>query len=232
MHSDRVQLVVPAVAAALLLICATPVLAQSSDRERAQMLQMQQQLQRLQSDNASLQRERNQLETQAKDAERLKKESALTGKELSKSRAEAAANARDLAAARAEMEALREQTAKQIEQWKKALEERDTALQAAAVEKRRADAAAALLTARLKAQTGRGDLCESKHAQALQLGTHVVDLYERDRVRWCEPVTGIWKVHNQNEIQQLRDQLYELRLDVPPAQQASAPAAEQASAPK
>lgn len=212
MHTGRIQLFAGAVAG-LLLVCSTPALAQSSDRERAQMLQMQQQLQRLQSDNASLQRERTQLETQAKDADRLKKESAQTSKELSKSRAEATAVTREAAALRAEVESLHTQ----LDQWKKAVEERDAALQAAAAEKRRTDAEVTLLSGRLKVQTGRADLCEVKDAQALTFGTEVVDRYEKVRLRMCEPVTGIWAVRNEQEIQQMRDRLYELRLDVPPA---------------
>jgi len=108
---------------------------------------------------------------------------------------------------------LREQTAAQLDQWKKALQERDAALQAAAEEKRRTDAEVTLLSGRLKAQTGRADLCEGKDAQALQFGKEVVDTYEKSRLRMCEPITGIWKVQNENEIQALRDRLYELRLD-------------------
>jgi len=181
--------------------------AQSADRERAQMLQMQQQLQRLQSDNAALQ-------AQAKDAENLKKQSAQTSKELARTRAEATAANRDIAALHAELDALREQTNAQIEQWKKAVEERDTALQMAATEKRQLDAQVALLTGRLKTQTGRADLCEVKHEQALRFGKEVVDEYEAKRLRLCEPVTGIWRVREEERIQSLRERLYGLRLDV------------------
>jgi len=201
--------------------------AQASDRERAQMLQMQQQLQRVQSDNASLQQERNQLQEKAKDAEKAKKDAASTGKELARVKAEAAESARALAALRAEFDAFREQSVTQTENWKKALEERDNALQVAALEKRRADNAMGLLTGRLKAQTARADLCETKHVQAMQFGTKLVERYEQERLRLCEPVTGFWKVRNENEIQKLRDELYEFRLDVPaqPAPQAPAPEA-------
>lgn len=182
--------------------------AQSADRERAQMLQMQQQLQRLQADNAAL-------KEQAKDAESFKKQSAQTSKELARARAEAAAASRDVAAFHAQLDALHEQTSAQIEQWKKAVEERDGALQTAGAEKRKLEAQVTLLSARLKTQTGRADLCEVKHAQALSFGKEVVDEYEASRLRLCEPITGIWRVREEEHIQSLRERLYGLRLDVP-----------------
>jgi len=200
-------------ASAGLVVAAQTALAQSADRERAQMMQMQQQLQRLQADNAALQ-------VQAKDVENLKKQSAQTSKDLVKARGEAAAANRDIVALRAELDALREQTNAQIEQWKKAVEERDTALQNAAAEKRQLDTQVALLSGRLKTQTGRADLCEVKHEQALHFGKDVVEEYEANRLRLCEPVTGIWKVREEGHIQSLRERLYELRLDVPSAQTA------------
>jgi hypothetical protein len=203
-------------AAAVLCFATTPAEAQQADRDRAQMLQMQQQMQRLQSDNASLQREQGDLREKAADAERLKEERAKVGKDLERVRAEASAKAKDAERVRGELDALREQTNAQIEQWRKALEERDAALQAAATEKHRLDAEVALLGARLKAQTGRADLCEGKHAIAVRLGTDLIDRYEQDRLRLCEPVTGIWKVGREREIEELRERLFETRLDVPP----------------
>ncbi len=198
-------------------------LAQSADRERAQMLQMQQQLQRLQSDNTALQ-------AQAKEAENLKKQSAQTSKELVKARAEAAAANRDIGALHAELDAFREETTAQIEQWRKAVEERDMALQNAATEKRQLDAQVALLSGRLKAQTGRADLCQIKHARAMQLGQEIVDTLARERLRLCEPVTGIWKVRAEEGIQDLRARLFELRLDVPEQEKAIEEGAGQANA--
>lgn len=213
--------------AAVLVLFGAAAQAQTADRERAQMLQMQQQLQKLQSDNGALQRERGQLQDQAKDAERLKRESAQTGKDLVRSRATAEAASKEASGLHAEIDALRTQTAAQIDQWKKALEERDAALRAATEQQHKNEAQIGLLAARLKAQTGRADLCEDKHAQALQFGREVVDVYEGSRLRLCEPVTGIWKVREEGKIQALRDRLYELRLDVPPQSAAvgDAPAA-------
>ncbi len=204
-----------------LLAFETGAHAQSSDRDRAQMLQMQQQLQRLQSDNAALQRERGQLQDQAKDAERLKKEGAQNKKDLSGVRADATAAHQEASGLRAQLEAQRLQNDEQIAQWKKALEERDAALQAAASARRKSEAEIALLASRLKLQTGRADICEVKHAGALQFSQEVVDTYEHSRLRLCEPVTGIWRVAEEERIQALRTRLYDLRLDVPlPAKKA------------
>jgi septal ring factor EnvC (AmiA/AmiB activator) len=203
------------VAAAVLAMLSGAALAQSGDRERAQMLQMQQQMQRLQSQIAALEQERNQLQDQAKDADRFKKESAQTGKELARSKVEVATTTRTVAALRAQIETVQQRTSDQIETWKKALGDRDEAIQLAAVEKHRLEATITLLTERLKIQTGRADICETKHVEALQLGNELIDRDERARVRLCDPLTAIWKVRDETEVQALRDRLYQLRLDIP-----------------
>jgi uncharacterized protein HemX len=203
-------------AAVLALMCA-PSAAQQQDRERAQMMQMQQQMQRLQSDNAALQKDQSALKQQLQDAETTKKASEQKSKDLARARAQADAQQRKI-------EDLQQQVNARdavIEQWKKAVAERDAALRDAAEGKRKLDAEAALLTTRLKAQTARADLCQVKHAQAVQVGGDVIDRYEQHRLRLCEPVTGIWKVSNEEEIRRFRDRLYEARLDAAPAAAAS-----------
>lgn len=187
-------------------------LAQQPDRERAQMMQMQQQLQRMQSENAALQRDQAALKQQAQDAEALKKESAQKSKDLAHAQAEKAARAKEIEGLHADL-AARDAL---IEQWKKAVADRDAALHEAADNKHKLDAQVAFLTARLKAQTGRADLCQAKHAQAMELGQQVIDRYEENRLRLCEPVTGIWKIRNEEEIRKFRDELYEARLDAAP----------------
>jgi chromosome segregation ATPase len=196
-------------ALALLALFATCSQAQTQDRERAQMLQMQQQLQRLQSENAALQKDQAVLKQQAQDAERLKKESGQKSKELAQSQAETAARTKDLEGLRTELE----KRDALIEQWKKAVEERDTALREASDTKHKLDGEVLLLAARLKAQTGRGDVCEAKHEKSLALGKEVIDRYEQNRLRLCEPVTGIWRVRDEDEIRRFRDRLYDARLD-------------------
>jgi chromosome segregation ATPase len=216
---NRTAALAPALAiAAMLLLAAAPASA-DPDRERAQMLQMQQQLQRLQSDNAAIQRERSELQAKAQDADKLKKVSEQTGKELAHARQAAAAQARELAGVRGELGATQSQLTgaqAEIAQLRKALAERDTALQLAADEKRRSDQGQALLSARLKLQTGRAELCEQRHAAVMKFSAGVIDRYEGERLRLCEPVTGIWKVKAEEKIQQLRDELYTYRLDIPP----------------
>jgi len=226
----RARVVARCALALMVVGWAVPAQAQSQDRERAQMLQMQQQLQRLQSDNAALLREKTQLQEQVKDVERLKKESALTDKELAQSRAQAAAGSREAAALRKELDTLREQTSTQLDQWKTALADRDGQLQFAAQERRRVESANALLETRLKLQTERSDVCETKHAQAMRFAERIVDKYARGRLRLCDPFLAMWKVHDREEIEGLRDEMYEFRLDVPPAAAATVAAPSPASA--
>jgi len=79
-----------------------------------------------------------------------------------------------------------------------------------------------LLTTRLKVETARGDICEVKHVQALDLGRDLIDAFESERLRLCEPITGIWKVREEDRIQNYRDRLHDARLDVPAPATASA----------
>jgi len=218
----------------LLGVCAVgPAAAQQADRERAQMMQMQQQLQRLQSDNAAIQKERSDLQAKAQDAEKFRKDA---GKDLAKAKVEAAARAKELADARSELAATHEQLGSvqsETEALKKTLSEREQALVLAATEKQRMESQIALLSARLKLQTQRADHCEVRHEAAMKFSAGVIDRFESDRLRLCEPVTGIWKVKAETQIQQMRDELYGYRLDVPdpaPAVVAPASAPEKVSA--
>jgi uncharacterized protein YlxW (UPF0749 family) len=222
-----------AIAAVLLALASGSVVAQDADRERAQMLQMQQQLRKVQSDNAALQQERSQLQDKAKEAERLKGEAAAGSKEVAHLRAQVAARDHELAEARAQNEELRGQMGTQTTQWKKAIDDRDTAYQFLAAEKRKLENAMALLTVRLKAQTDRSDLCEVKHGQALQMDDELIGRLETSRLHLCDPFTGLWRVREENNIQELRQRLYDLRLDVPapPVVASDAPAPAAATSP-
>ncbi len=195
-----------------------PAAAQQADRERAQMMQMQQQLQRLQSDNAAISKERNDLQSKAQDVDKLKKETDTTGKALARLRQEFAAQAKELAAVRAQLTTTSQTLASvqsDDELLRKTVAERNDAIQAANVAKRRGDAALALLGERLKFQTARGDVCEVRHEGLMKFSAGVIDRYESDRLRLCEPITGIWKIHAQSQVQEMRDTLYGFRLDIP-----------------
>ena len=206
------KLAQPLLVAAMLVVGIGPVAAQQ-DRERAQMLQMQQQLQRLQSDNASLQ------DSARQGAEKLKKETAAAEaaqRELKTWRAQSDSRAKEADDLRGQLaQATQTLTAAQtqIEQLHKDVEQRDKALEEAAEKQRRTEAAAELVAQRLKLQTARGDQCEAKHVEALKLAGHLIDRIEHDRLRVCEPVTGIWKVKAEADIQALRDSVNDLRLD-------------------
>jgi len=196
--------------------------AQQADRERAQMLQMQQQLQRLQSDNAAMQKERNELQGKAQQAEQAQKH---TGQELARAHQLAATQSKELSDTRAELTAktdalIAAQT--QVENLQKDLAQREEALQRAAAEKRRLDAELSHVTTRLTLNTARADLCETRHDGLMKFTSALLDRYDHERLRLCEPITGIWKVKTETQIQQMREEFYGYRLDIPPP---AAPAA-------
>jgi len=220
--------------AALLTIAAAPgVHAEPSDRERAQLLQMQQQMQRLQSDLNAAQKERNELKAQAQKAE---EDSKKTGKDLARSRAESAAQARDLTGVRADLASTKEQLGQaqaEIERMKGEIARRNETIARAEAQKRRDDSDIALLTSRVRMQTARADLCDTRHAGAMKFAGGLIDRYEENRLRLCEPVTGIWKLRSQEEVQKMREELYSYRLEIPaPKEQAAAEPATDASAKK
>jgi len=190
-------------------------LAQSADRERAQMMQLQQQMQRLQQELSATK------SRSAKDVEALKQqqdEAAGVRRQLLRSRAEAGARAQEIETLHAELERSGQSLASaqaDIERLKKEVAMRDEALAMAAQRQREGEQAQALLGGRLKQQTARSDLCEVKHAQAMSVAASTLDAYEKDRLRMCEPFTGIWRLHHEEAVQSLRERLYESRLDVP-----------------
>lgn len=212
MPSQRVLL---AAVSLVIGVAAGPAAAQAPDRERAQLLQMQQQVQRLQQDNAALQSSTRQ------DAEKLKKETeaaAAAQRELKQLRARSEAGAKETDALRSELAASREALVAaraEIERLSKEVEGKDASLATAARLHQRQEQAQSLLAERLKEQTARGDQCETQHALAMTFARSMIDRYEHDRLRLCEPFTGIWKPRAENEIQQLRDELSNYRLEVP-----------------
>jgi chromosome segregation ATPase len=204
-----------AIALAALLAPLSPAGAEATDRDRAQLLQMQQQLQRLQQDNASLQsktqedeaarrKEAEQGEAARKSATSLKAELGARGRELAQLRADIADTSERLAA-----------TQKELEQRTQELAQRDQALAAAAALHARDEQAGALVAERLKVQTGRADLCETRHAGAMDFATRLLDQAGKERLRLCEPVTGIWKVGTETRLQDLHEELGRFRLDAP-----------------
>jgi len=204
-----------AVAALAAVLSAAALAQQPGDRERAQIRQLQQQLQKLQQDNAALQRERDRAAAEAQDA-------AKVTQELGKARASAGAARRELSSLREEADALKAQLAQATAELARARDEiktRDDALaaaaQAAAAQQRRFENDSGVLASRLKRQTARAELCEARHESAMATGQELLGLYEKDRLRPCEPVTGLWRVREETRIQALRDRLLDARLELP-----------------
>jgi uncharacterized coiled-coil DUF342 family protein len=208
----------------LTMLSALPAHAQTqADRERQQMMQLQQQLQKLRQENAQLQQGKAQELDKAKaDAEQVRREagqlrasSAGSQRELKRLREELDKATQALAQNQAELEKLKSDSAQRDTAQQAALQAaQQTAAQQLATERRVAESAATVLGARLKTNTARADVCEEKHEKAMTLAKEVLDRYEARQLRACEPFTGLWRVHEEKEIEALRDRLFESRLDV------------------
>jgi DNA repair exonuclease SbcCD ATPase subunit len=206
------------VVGAVLLLAASNGAAQqgSGDRERAQIRQLQQQLQKLQQDNAALQRDRDQAASRARTADDAKKELASVRAGASTARREVEQLRRD----NAELRSGLDRATADLSRLQAELKQRDEALasaqQAITTAQRRAEIDGNVLAARLRQQTVRADHCEARHALAVQVGGEAVDLVERERLRLCEPLTGLWRVREETRVQALRDRLLDARLELPP----------------
>ena len=211
------------VLAAVALWSALPTAQAQTDRDRQQMMQLQQQLQKLRQDNAALQQGKAQeIDKVHADAEQVKREagqlrasSAGSQREAKRLREELEKATQALAQIQADIEKLKAEMVQREAVQQAALQTaQQNAAQQLALERRNAEFAAGVLGARLKANTARADVCEAKHESAMTLGKEVLDRYEARQLRACEPFTGLWRVREEKDIQALRDRLFDARLDV------------------
>jgi hypothetical protein len=194
------------------------------DRERQQLLQLQQQVQRLQRElTDQRQASTRDIEQARREVERARADSA------SQLRSGQAAAQRDAKRLADELAVAREavvQRDAELERMRAEVAQREAALQQAA--RQLADTRSALeadrgtLAARLKANAQRADACEAKHAQAMALSRELIDDQQARRATACEPFTGLWRVGEEERVQSLRDRLFEARLDVPPPETSAA----------
>lgn len=213
-----------------------------ASRERAQLQQLQQQIQRLQEDNARLQQERardqarlatleskSESETQAarREAERLRSSQGLSQRETRRLGDELQAARSSLTQAETALAQAQAQAQAELERLRAEITQRDTALQQAGAQlgtaQREAEQERNVLVARSRLNVQRAQACEAKHAQAHELARSLVDRWEERQLRACEPFTGLWRVKEETRVQDLRDQLFEARLDVPAPDTTAAP---------
>ncbi len=202
-------------AAALALLGVMQSAHAQEDRDRKLARQLQQQIQKLEQQNSTMQHSLD--ESQAK-ADKIKKDAQ---KDEARARATVRAKDEKITALTADLESSRTQltaATAEIARLRATLAERDQSLQLATEQHARDDAAAGLLTKRLAQQTARGDRCESLHAGLMDFSGALLARYESDRLRICEPVTGIWKVSAEKDLQQLHEKLYGFRLDAAPGE--------------
>lgn len=214
---------------ALPFVLLWPTVGSCDEREHAQLRQMQIQLQRLSQDNQSLQREKSDLAAKAAEADKLKSELSAATREIAHLKSRQSTSDKEFETAKADLEKAREDLAKsgaEIERLtaevRKREQEQESAAQSAAKALKDRDTRIQSTEARLTAQTGRAESCERKHGGLLELSNEAVNLYEHERLRFsCDPFTGIGKISAEKKIQDLRDRMFELRLDVPPPETAA-----------
>jgi chromosome segregation ATPase len=202
------------VAAAL---CAGPAAAQQT-REHAQLLIMQQQMQRLEQENTSLKTQKSDLE---QSSEALKKKSESAQKESSHLKARTAGLQQQNEQLTADLTAARDALAKstaEAEQLRSELTQKAEALRTlgeqASDQLKRFERERASLTGTLTSQTARADHCEAKHAGLMTFAGDLLARYEKIDLRHTgDPVFGFGKVAEEKRIQDLRDQLFDLQLE-------------------
>lgn len=204
-----------------------------TDRSRAQLMQLQQQVQKLQQENTRLTAELQPLKAQAEDAQKLKVDVAASKQQLARLAANAFAGQQaQLRSAQAAEQANQElaRSHAEAEQLKAELAKRARTIQQtqAAFEQARrlADNERSVLGSRLALASTRADWCEAQHAKALSLGGELVGLIEGEGASArSERFTGLVRVREEQRVQVWRDRLFDARLDAPPpAQAASEPA--------
>lgn len=224
-------------AAALLgAALATPSVAQS-DRERAQMAQMQRQVQKLQQDNAQLNSQLQQARAQAAQLDQLKSQSQAAKAEADRLRGSAAAGQQQSRRLSQEVQSRNqqiEQLQTEVASLKAEITKRDGAAQTAAADAARglaqlradSDNERGVLAARLKLQSQRAQSCETQHGKALALADELTTTFERERTRRCEPFTDLLRVGQETRLQTWRDRLEDARpiAEAPPASAAATPA--------
>jgi hypothetical protein len=196
-----------------------------AERERQQMMQLQQQLQKLRQENAQLKQAGTQdVEKARAETERARRDAAA------QVRASGTTSQREIKRLGDELALARETLAQReadVEKLRAELAQREAALLSTGqqwVEARRvAESERSVLAARLKVNAQRADHCEARHAQALRLSSELIERHEARQLRACEPFTGLWRVKEEEQVQALRDRLFEVRLDVAPADSAAAP---------
>lgn len=207
-------------------LAAMPASAQGD--ARAQIVQLQQQLQKLRQDNAQLGVQLRQAQAQAAGADKARAEIEAARGEARRLRGSAASGQqqlRELQRQNEERSAELSRVQAESEQLRGELARRAEAVSQAnaALARAREDAAGerSVLSARLRQASTRADQCEAQQARALSFGDELVQVLETERVGVREPFIGLWRVREEQRVQQWRDRLQELRAPAPAADRAA-----------
>jgi len=206
----------------LLVVSAASAQQQQQSREREALRRAQQQITKLQQDNAALQREKTEVESKLKAAEaELAKSTAQVGR-LRKSEKSLAAVEKDRSAVQAKLgeseERLKEVTQKcqaDLASLRRSLAQAE----AAGVQSQHvSDEEHARLNGLLAAQTQRAQGCETMNQELYGVTLDLIARYKQNRGAWekfllSEPFTGLKSVEVENLLDDLGARAAEARVD-------------------
>lgn len=220
----------PLLSALLAAACLGALPARAQGDARAQIVQLQQQLQKLRQDNAQLGTQVRQLQAQAAGADKARAETEAAREESRRLRGSAASG---LQQARQLQQQLEERNAEltrvqaESEQLRGELSRRAEALVQAnnLLTRTREEAAGerSVLSTRLGQANSRVEQCEAQHARAVAFGDELVQVLEFERVGVREPFLGLWRVREEQRVQLWKDRLHELRSPTSPAGRGATP---------
>jgi predicted nucleic acid-binding Zn-ribbon protein len=210
---------------AMLLAIGVPAGAQQPSHEREVMRRFQQQIAKLQQDNAQLLHDKTELEGKLKAAQSELDKAKGQAARLSKLTAAAQAAQSNNAQLRTELAAgeqkLRE-TQQHCQQELLELRGQSTELRSQVEQTaQRGAAEVGTLRANLEQQQGRAERCETKNQQLYSVTMDLIARYKANRGVWekfllSEPFTGLKSVEVENLLEDMRDQARAARADAGP----------------
>ena len=207
---------------AMLLAIGVPAGAQQPSREREVLRRFQQQIAKLQQENAQLLHDKTELEGKLKAAQSELDKAKGQAARLSKAAAAAQTAQNNNSVLRTELAAgevkLRE-TQQHCQQQISELRGQSTELRSQLEQTaQRGAAEAGTLRANLEQQQGRAERCEIKNQQLYSVTMDLIARYKANRGVWekfllSEPFTGLKSVEVENLLEDMRDQARAARVD-------------------
>ena len=214
---------------AMLLAIGAPAGAQQPSHEREVMRRFQQQIAKLQQENAQLLHDKTELEGKLKSAQSELDKTKGQAARLSKAAAAAQTVQNNNAQLRTELAAGEQklhETQQHCQQQISELRGQSTALRSQLEQTaQRGAAEAGTLRANLEQQQGRAQRCETKNQQLYSVTMDLIARYKANRGVWerfllSEPFTGLKSVEVENLLEDMRDRARAARVDMGPQSKA------------